>query len=152
MVEIVFYFLIAFFLIYLVVKGLGNIFKGTLILLLAILIFYLSFHRTSPVNFSGWLPTVSNFLRFNQEESRIRLFSLKILGYFYDDKRLFIIIKNTGFLPLTDLEVYLDDNRVDIINKPLIILPQRIENIEVEAKNFTKITVASNNFKFEYLK
>lgn len=142
MIEVVFYSLILLFLFYFLFKGITNIIKGIIFFILAFSIFYIFF--INPKTFQ--LPTISNFLK------GINLSNLKILGYFYYDNKLYIVVKNDGIIPIRNFEIFLDERKENINNRPFVLLPKRITELELEKRDFKKITIVFDNKKVEYIK
>ncbi|MEM5815186.1 MAG: hypothetical protein QXD89_01715 [Candidatus Aenigmatarchaeota archaeon] len=51
---------------------------------------------------------------------------------------------------LTKFEVYLDGTPTKVLRRPIILLPGKNENIEIESRNFSKIKLVSNYVETEY--
>ncbi|MCX8190960.1 MAG: hypothetical protein N3D78_02145 [Candidatus Aenigmarchaeota archaeon] len=138
-------------LVYFLFKGLINIVKFLLFFMLLFILmqfFFKDFFVDVSRVFN--LPSITGMIGASTNYITSKFFNLQIISQNFYEDRLVILVRNTGWLPLTSFEVYLDDEKVKILERPLVLLPQRTGVIEVEYKDFYKIKIVSNNVEIEY--
>ncbi len=146
MMELVLAALIFLILGYLVIKAVGNILKGLLFLFLAVLIYsIISFSLPSEMSYIG------NFVKIPFEKVKSIFLKVEIVSVSKVNNNLVIVIKNSGYLPLTNFSVKIDENEANILNKPSILLPKNLAVLEVEwNKSFKIVEVEANGAKAIY--
>ncbi|MEM5815719.1 MAG: hypothetical protein QXW01_03305 [Candidatus Aenigmatarchaeota archaeon] len=153
MIDVLFYLIIFLAFLYFTFRGIVTIFKGLVFFLIALIIVHLFFNNFKVGKLDIFsIPILGRFLKIFDFVENINLTSLRILDYFYYGNSLYIVVKNEGILPIKDFEIFLDDKPTNIRNKPLFLIPKSIANIEVDKKEFKKITIIYGNFKTEYIR
>lgn len=151
MLEVLVYFIIGFLIIYFIIRGFSSIFKGITFLILALFLFNLITTKIGNINFS-YSKILENFMQNVSVKKIFTFYELRVIGYYFDSDSLFIVVKNEGILPIKDVKIYLDETPVIIKSKPYFLLPGKSGVIEVEKREFKKITLIVANKKVEVLR
>lgn len=117
-----------------------------------LILLFLTFYFLFSLNFTNFYGSSIIGKIFHLPPNYIisRLFNLKItLCQIFNDK-IIIGVKNDGLMFLTKFEVYLDGTPTKVLRRPIILLPGKNENIEIESRNFSKIKLVSNYVETEY--
>jgi len=150
MIETIIGFLIAGILVFLLVKAIGNIFKGILFVLLAFLIYYL-FSSSLQSLTQGFYP-IGNFLRAPIDKIKSFFYHFEIIAVTQSKEGLVIVIKNTGILPLSSFNVKIDGKEAKVINGISILLPKQTGVIEVDWKDkYHEIEVSTKEVRVTYI-
>jgi len=142
--------IIAGILIFLLIKAIGNIFKGILFILLAFLIYYL--FSSSIYSLVSSFQPVGNFLKTPVDKIKSFFYSFEIVTASKSKEGLAIVIRNNGILPLSDFNVKIDGKETKVINNIGILFPRQIGIIEVDWKGeYNIIEVSTKERKITYI-
>jgi hypothetical protein len=137
-------------LFFLVIKAIGNIIKGLLLLFLVFVFYYfLSRFREPELG----LTSIGSFLKIPIEKLRNLAYNLEIVSVsFSKEGRLVIIVRNNGFLPLTNFGVKIDGKEVRTLGSTTILFPRQLAMLEVEwSGKFSKIEVITRETNAIYI-
>jgi len=150
MIEAVLGFIIAGILIFLVIKAIGNIFKGVVLIFIAFLIYYL--FSSSLQTLTPSLQPIGNFLRAPIDKLKGIFYNIEIVTTSRSKEGLAIVIRNTGILPLSNLSVKIDGKDVRITSGISVLFPRQTGIIEVDWKGtYNKIEVFTKEAKAVYI-
>jgi len=150
MIETIIGFLIAGILIFLLIKAIGNIFKGILFILLAFLIYYL--FSSSLQSLGSSFQPIGNFLRAPIDKIKNVFYNFEIVAATQSKESLVIVVKNTGILPLSGFNVKVDGNDAKVVSNIGILLPRQAGVIEVDWKEkYHEIEVFTKEAKARYI-
>ena len=149
MIETVLGFIIFGILIFLVIKAIGNIFKGIVLILAAFIIYYL--FSSSLQTLTSSPKPIGNFLRASIDKLKSIFYNIDIVTASRSKEGSVIVVRNTGILPLSDFVVKIDGNDVRIIKGPNFLFPKQTGVIEVDWKeSYRKIEVYTKEAKASY--
>jgi len=149
MAEVLITLLIFGIIIILLFKAIGNLVKGLIFLFFALLAYYFLSSYIPSQNFP--IQTIGNFLNVPIEKIRNTLYNLEIVTVTPSGNSLIIVVKNNGFLPLTNFDVEIDGKNAMINNNISILIPKQVGVIEVEWKGkYSRIEVFTKQTKAIY--
>jgi len=144
-IPLIFSFAIIAVIVYILVRIIGDIIKGTILLLFIFLIYLAFFHSFSSLR---ELPFIGSFIgSFTDGLDAINqiLYKLNIVAVSRSPTgNLLLTMQNTGILPLSNFTVYVDGKDTRIINMKEVLYPRETETIEVNWKEpFRNLTIVA---------
>jgi hypothetical protein len=150
MIEAILGILIVGALIFILIKAVGNILKGIFLIFLAFLIYYL--FSSSIQSLVPSLQPIGNFLKTPIDKVKSIFYNIEIVAVTQSKEDLVIVVRNSGLLPLTTLNVKIDGKDAKVINNISILLPKQVGVVEVDWKgNYYKIEVFNKEVKATYV-
>jgi hypothetical protein len=150
MIETILGVLIVGIFIFLIFKAVGNILKGVFLIFLAFLIYYI--FSSSIQSLVPSLQPIGNFLKTPIDKVRSIFYNIEIVAATQSKEELVIVVRNSGLLPITTLNVKIDGKDAKVINNISILLPKQVGVIEVDWKgNYSKIEVFNKEVKATYI-
>jgi hypothetical protein len=138
------------FLLFLLLKAIGNILKGLLLLFLVFFIYYFLSFSLPSLNPS--LQYFGNFLKLPINKMKSFFYNLEIVTVTQSKEGLVIVIRNNGILPLSNFNVKIDEKDAKIISNINILLPKQMGALEVEWKDsYSKVEVFTKETKAIYI-
>jgi hypothetical protein len=149
MIEMILGFLILAIFIFLILKAMGSIFKGLLFFLIAFLIYYFLFPKLQVFD---TLKPVGSFISAPIDKIKNIFYKIEVIAVTKSNENLIIVIKNNGFLPISNFNVKIDSKDAKIINNLIVLLPKQTGALEVEWNdNYSKIEVLTRETKAIYI-
>jgi len=150
MIETILGILIAGIFIFLVFKAVGNILKGLFFIFLAFLIYYL--FSSSIQSLVPSLQPIGNFLKAPIDKAKSIFYNIEIVAVTRSKEGLIIVVKNSGLLPITNLNVNIDGKDAKVISNISFLLPKQVGVIEVDwSRGYSKIEVFNKEVKATYI-
>ena len=150
MIETILGILVLGVLIFILIKAVGSILKGIFLIFLAFLIYYL--FSSSIQSLVPSLQPIGNFLKTPIDKARSIFYNIEIVAATQSKEELVIVVRNSGLLPLTTLNVKIDGKDAKVISNISVLLPKQVGVIEVDWKgNYSKIEVFNKEVKATYV-